>query len=231
MSDKYEALTTRVSVMRTAALSCEEITRLRDEASRQWEAHLRSRSGDAAKSARALEEKSCREALALAMVRDDALGQAIIKARLARIRMDSGDNAEAIELSVAPLGEPALSNYDRAKAGVVLAIACGRAGLLNEAAAALIGIRHILHPAHRAFAELVQKELAEKVRQKQRAKDGADLVKRIEALEQRLSLEGINGALHALAHRVNNGKPQGGLSQPAVPRLRVGHSLRQAARE
>ncbi len=133
MSDTYEALTTRVSVMRTAALSCQDITRLRDEASRQWETHLRSRPGDGAKSARALQEKSCREALALAMARDDSLGQAIIKARLARIRMDSGDNAEAIELSVAPLGEPGLSNYDRGKAGVVLAIACARAGLLNEA--------------------------------------------------------------------------------------------------
>ncbi|MGO8704864.1 MAG: radical SAM protein [Candidatus Brocadiia bacterium] len=210
MSDKYEALTTRVSVMRTAALSCQDITRLRDEASRQWEAHLRSRPVEAAKSPRALQEKSCREALARAMTRDDSLGQAIIQARLARIRMDRGDNAEAMELSVAPLGEPALSDYDRAKAGVILAIACAREGLLNEAVAALFGIRRILHPAQRAFAELVRKELTERVRQRQRAKEGDDLVRRIEALEQRLSLEGINGALHALAHRVNNGKPQAG---------------------
>jgi SAM-dependent methyltransferase len=82
--------------------------------------------------------------------------------------------------------------------------------LLNEAAAALAGIRPILHPAHRAFAELVRKEVAEKFRQTQRMKDNGDLIKRIEALEQRLSLEGINGALHTLAHRVNNGTPQAG---------------------
>jgi radical SAM superfamily enzyme YgiQ (UPF0313 family)/2-polyprenyl-3-methyl-5-hydroxy-6-metoxy-1,4-benzoquinol methylase len=161
VSEDYDALTLGVSVMRTEALSCEEITRLRDGAAREWEAHARSRPGGAEKAIRALEEKSCREALAQAVVRDDGLGQAVISARLARIRMDSGDNAEAIQLSVAPLGEPALSLYDRAKAAIVLAIALRREGLPREAAAALDQAESIAHPAHREWIERERRELAE----------------------------------------------------------------------
>jgi len=165
LSDGYEALTLGVPVMRTQALTCAEVAELREEAGRQWAAHVRSRSPDAERRIRSLEEGSCREALALATVRDDGVGQAIVGARLARIRLDGGDNAEAIELSVGPLSEPALGAYDLAKAGVVLAIALRREGLLREAAMALRKIGAISHPAHREWIAREWKELAAKAGQ------------------------------------------------------------------
>ena len=210
MSDKYEALTTRVSVMRTVASSCQDITRLRDEASRQWEAHLRSRPVEAAKSPRALQEKT--------LPRGSRAGHD--PRRLPR----AGDHPGAAGADPhgprrQRRGDGALRSSSRRTGFERLRPREGRRDpchRLRQGGLVERGRRSaVRNPAHSASGparvrRVVRKELTERVRQRQRAKEGDDLVRRIEALEQRLSLEGINGALHALAHRVNNGKPQAG---------------------
>ena len=161
----YDMLTLSRSVMRTEALTCQELEGLKREAIETFARTVLRRSCGKRVSWLDVEERSCREALAAAVARADGVGQAMIRSRLARLRLDSGDNRKAIDLLRQAVAEPNFYDYDRTRALVLLSIALRRDSQRDLARVALSQAIQSARPSHMDWIRRETSELGTTVKE------------------------------------------------------------------